>query len=166
MDDQTDTQTEDQAEHIATPLKALRRHCLWCCNGSSNEVKLCSATACPLWPFRHGRGPSAEDKATVADLQSYPIEREQIGPSLTALRAIRRRCLDCSGNSVDEVKACQYGPEHSARCDLHPYRLGKNPNIVFSEERKQAAMKALSKARIAPAPENAPQTGLPEPAPV
>jgi hypothetical protein len=49
---------------------------------------------------------------------------------------------------------------------LHPYRLGKNPNIVFSEERKQAAMKALSKARIAPAPEIAPLTGLPEAEPV
>jgi len=42
----------------ATPLKAVRRHCLSCCDGSANEVKLCPSKSCPLWPFRHGHRPS------------------------------------------------------------------------------------------------------------
>jgi len=44
-----------------TPLKAVRAHCLWCCNGSYTEAKLCPAKACSLWPFRPRRRPSAED---------------------------------------------------------------------------------------------------------
>jgi hypothetical protein len=30
-----------------SPLQAARRHCLWCCNGSANEVCFCAATGCP-----------------------------------------------------------------------------------------------------------------------
>jgi hypothetical protein len=65
------------------PLKAVRKHCLWCCNGSFAEVKLCAAKSCPLWPFRHGHRPP--DSRGAAFLG-------------TSLRAIRRRCIDCSGN--------------------------------------------------------------------
>jgi hypothetical protein len=37
---------------MPTPLKAIRSHCLWCCNGSANEVSLCTAKACPLHSYR------------------------------------------------------------------------------------------------------------------
>jgi hypothetical protein len=43
--------------------------------------------------------------------------------SITTLAAIRRRCLDCSGNSPAEVKGCTH-----TGCDLWPFRLGHNPN--------------------------------------
>ncbi len=43
-------------------LKAIRHYCLWCCNGSSQEVKLCpSKDICALWPFRFGRRPKKGD---------------------------------------------------------------------------------------------------------
>jgi hypothetical protein len=139
---------ETQVGH-ATPLKAARRHCLWCCNGSFNEVRLCLAKSCPLWPFRHGRRPDAEDRATVARRQLYPLERDLTGATSqgTALRAIRKRCSDCSGNSDVETRSCIFGPDHSAPCSLHSYRLGRNPNIKRSDEWKRAAAERLALAR-------------------
>jgi len=40
-----------------SPQRALRLKCLDCCNGSSQEVRLCTAVDCPSWPFRMGRNP-------------------------------------------------------------------------------------------------------------
>jgi hypothetical protein len=67
---------EIEAGH-ATPLKAVRRHCLSCCGDSANEVRLCPATACPLWPFRHGHRPNADDRAALADQEALPRLQQQ-----------------------------------------------------------------------------------------
>ena len=40
-----------------TPLKAIRKNCLECSSGSSNEVKNCIITDCPLYPYRLGKNP-------------------------------------------------------------------------------------------------------------
>ncbi len=40
-----------------SPLRALRLNCLDCCNGSAQEVRLCTAVDCPSWPFRMGKNP-------------------------------------------------------------------------------------------------------------
>lgn len=40
-----------------SPGQALRARCIDCCGGSSNEVRLCTAVACPSWPFRMGKNP-------------------------------------------------------------------------------------------------------------
>jgi hypothetical protein len=40
-----------------SPLRALRLKCLDCCNGSVQEVRLCTALDCPSWPFRMGKNP-------------------------------------------------------------------------------------------------------------
>ena len=37
-----------------TPLKAIRKKCLDCSCGSSEEVKNCIAKKCPLYQFRFG----------------------------------------------------------------------------------------------------------------
>jgi len=55
-----------------SPMKALRLKCLDCCNGSALEVRLCTAVACPIWPFRMGRNPwrkpmSVEQRARRAE---------------------------------------------------------------------------------------------------
>ncbi len=42
---------------------------------------------------------------------------------LTPIKAIRAKCLDCSGNHPSEVRNCVI-----TDCPLYPYRLGKNPN--------------------------------------
>ena len=50
-------------------IKAIRRYCLWCMCGQSNEVKLCpckpgtipeSPEICALWPYRLGHRPKVE----------------------------------------------------------------------------------------------------------
>ena len=59
----TDPRTMTQEEIInvghlpKSPMKVIREKCLDCCCGSANEVKLCSITDCPLWPFRMGKNP-------------------------------------------------------------------------------------------------------------
>lgn len=42
---------------ITSILKAVRKKCLDCCCYQENEVKLCPATTCALFPFRSGRNP-------------------------------------------------------------------------------------------------------------
>jgi len=83
-----------------TPLRAVRAHCLWCCLGSFQEVRLCPATGCPSWPLRMGRRAKG----------SRP------------LRAIRTQCLDCCGYEPGRVRKCP----HTA-CPLHRYRFGHRP---------------------------------------
>lgn len=40
------------------PVKAIRAKCIDCAGGSIPEVALCTATTCPLHPFRFGTNPS------------------------------------------------------------------------------------------------------------
>lgn len=108
-------------------LKAVRRHCLWCCNGSAKEVELCPARRCPLWTMRFGKRP---DPAEHIDDQTqlYPLEvpitlGEFAAKGMSTLQAIRRRCIDCSGGSAIEAGSCSF-----KECDLHPFRFGRNPN--------------------------------------
>lgn len=42
---------------------------------------------------------------------------------LSPLKAIRKKCLDCSGYNQAEVKNCVI-PD----CVLYPFRMGNNPN--------------------------------------
>lgn len=112
-----------------TPLKAARRHCVDCCNGSFKEVDLCPAKGCSLWAFRFGRRPDDDAKADQAWITLHPAEdgisgADFHGKGASALKAIRRRCVDCSGGSRQEVQGCK-----STACDLWQFRLGKNPNF-------------------------------------
>jgi hypothetical protein len=97
------------------PLQAVRRKCMWCCCNSANEVSLCPADECELWPFRFGKNP--------------------IGGPRFKLKIIRQKCLDCHAGDKKEIRLCDTGSKESEwdvlrdRCALHPYRFGKNPNI-------------------------------------
>lgn len=42
--------------------------------------------------------------------------------TLTPIKAIRAKCLDCSNNQYSEIRECQI-----KSCSLYPYRLGKRP---------------------------------------
>lgn len=44
-----------------TPLKAIRKKCLDCCNGSNIAVRTCPITQCNLWMFRIGKHPYLKD---------------------------------------------------------------------------------------------------------
>lgn len=52
--------TDDLRElgHRGKPLlQAMRRRCIDCCGGKKDEVRRCTAVACPLWPYRMGTDP-------------------------------------------------------------------------------------------------------------
>lgn len=69
-----------------SPLKAIRKHCLDCGEGSANEVKLCPVTRCALYPFRFGKNPyrakrelSEERKQAMAEnLRKYREEKSKV----------------------------------------------------------------------------------------
>jgi hypothetical protein len=77
--------------------------------------------------YRFGRRPAREDVADLAGLSTHPAEQPMPLGDLyehTALRATRRRCIDCSGASVKAVTTCNFGPDHAtAPCSLHAHRL-------------------------------------------
>ena len=108
----------DEAEYSAdgieqkpklTPLKAVRKYCLWCCCDSAPEVRLCPAESCELHPLRFGKG------------------ARRLG--LIPVRVIRQKCLDCVCGSIKEVKWCPFDDSYYETCPLFEYRMGKNPNI-------------------------------------
>lgn len=82
-------------------LKFVRRKCLECMNGQSQEVKLCPSKKCFLYPFRFGRKGNS---------------------TFSPLKAIRKRCLDCGEGTYQDVKNCLFSD-----CPLFHYRFGKNP---------------------------------------
>ena len=62
---------------------------------------------------------------------------------MTPIQAIRAKCLDCCCDQVNEVKLCT-----AERCPLHPFRLGKNPNIKpreYTEEQREAMRQRLKR---------------------
>jgi hypothetical protein len=63
--------------HIYTPLRAIRRKCLDCCCGSSQEVSLCPVHSCSLHPYRFGKRPGAvKRKATPAQIERLKKARD------------------------------------------------------------------------------------------
>ena len=40
----------------------------------------------------------------------------------TPIKAMRKKCLDCTAGSLKEVRLCPV-----VECDLYPYRFGKRP---------------------------------------
>lgn len=64
---------------------------------------------------------------------------------ISALKAIRLKCLDCSCGSNNEVKLC---PVQS--CPLYPFREGHNPFIAkreYTDEQKEAIKTRLMNSR-------------------
>jgi hypothetical protein len=64
----------------------------------------------------------------------------QVQNHTTPLKAIREKCIDCSGWSLKEVSLCCM-PE----CSLYPYRFGKSPfrkkRDLSQEEREAVALR-------------------------
>ena len=73
---------------ILTPIKAIRAKCLDCCCGHPSEVRICTATKCPLYPYRMGKRPKVggdtTEGATAGNNQENPniltAEREKESP--------------------------------------------------------------------------------------
>ena len=60
-----------------TPLKAIRLKCLDCCCYQANEVRLCTATKCPLFAYRMGHNPALQGKR----VKTHREEETQFNPT-------------------------------------------------------------------------------------
>ena len=60
---------------ITNPVKAIRAFCIDCCGGSSNEVKLCTAPKCALYPFRLGKNPYRAKRVMTDEQRAEAAER-------------------------------------------------------------------------------------------
>jgi len=95
----------------------------------------------------HGRAVCGDFASEVGDRPMYPLEDGMSVAKFfksggTVLKAIKRRCLDCSGNSKAEVRNCRH-----ITCELHTYRFGRNPNRRMGPEKRRKAAARL-KANI------------------
>lgn len=59
------------AKLYETPIKAIRKKCLDCCNHQSKEVRLCTMINCAIYPYRFGRRP---DKSIVDTIKKFYSE--------------------------------------------------------------------------------------------
>lgn len=69
----------------------------------------------------------------------------QVDNKLTPMRAIRNKCLECSGTSK-EVRECKI-----TDCTLWPYRSGKagrGSSRVYTDAEKKAVVERFRKARL------------------
>ena len=83
----------------------------------------------------------------MSSLTTFPHVSESPPPALAAIktpvRAIRAKCLDCSGDSSHEVKFCPI-----TDCALYAYRMGRSPNRTrkpvtdFQKEELRARLQA------------------------
>lgn len=81
-------------EKRISPLKSIRLKCLDCCCRSSNEVKLCPVTNCPLYPFREGHNPF------IAKRENTEEQKEAIKTRLMNSRILT--AMEKPTNSISE----------------------------------------------------------------
>lgn len=83
------------------------------------------------------------DNQTKTETDIGTITEEVI---TSPLRAIRAKCIDCSGGSLSEVRLCP-----CKRCPLWPFRNASNPfrTRTMTDEQKEAARDRLAVARAA-----------------
>jgi hypothetical protein len=77
--------------------------------------------------------PYAEDCGNLVGKDPRKIPRAimaDIGGPQTPTRAIRAKCLDCSGGSQSEVRKCV-----AVECPLWPFRMGGNVFHALAKER-------------------------------
>jgi len=108
-----------------TTSKAIRKHCKICATSPSlisdcgGDKPIGTKKPCPFFKYRSGKG-NGKPKISV----------------------IRRFCVDCMGGSSALVRACP----SELSCILYPFRLGKHPNYVVSEERLEFLKKNINNA--------------------
>ena len=75
---------------------------------------------------------------------------------MSSMQAIRRKCLDCSGGQIVEVRLCE-----AVTCCLWPFRAGRHPYTKTRVLEANSQASALGGTPIAQKPSPSP-TGLQE----
>ena len=71
---------------------------------------------------RHGKLVQRNPDGSTEGRDPRDVQLEDLGDFLSAIRAIRAKCIDCSGGSPSEARKCT-----AIGCALWPYRMGTNP---------------------------------------
>ena len=74
-----------------------------------------------------------------------PLTEQQKRICQNPVKAIRQKCLDCSGWSYTEVELCPL-----TECSLYPFRFGKNPFRTkrnLTDEQKREIAERFKSAR-------------------
>lgn len=79
----TQAQLKELGHAPMSPIDAIRARCVDCCGGSKDEVRKCTAVACPSWPFRMGTSPWRNPR-NLSEKQ-----REEMAERLKAARQAR-----------------------------------------------------------------------------
>lgn len=61
-------------KEIKNPVKAIRAFCLECL-GTYEEIKVCSATKCPLYLFRFGKNPYRAERIITEEQRQAASDR-------------------------------------------------------------------------------------------
>lgn len=89
-------------DHIKTPLKAIRAHCIDCCAGSANEVKWCVIQDCELYPFRFGKNPYRKTSISEEEVQ----RRKERGQALAQMRKTKTAECEVSHVIAGQKESC------------------------------------------------------------
>lgn len=106
-----------------SPIKSIRHYCLWCCLGSSLEVRECTVEKCALHPYRFGKNPKLAGSLrgfAPKDPEAAARKREEAAKfpaEMTPVKAIHLKCVDCYGVRGD----CK-----QRTCDL--YHIRRRPS--------------------------------------
>ena len=83
------------------------------------------------------------DSIQILDLAGEDLRALGHQPT-PVLKAIRAKCLDCSGSSPNEVRDCLV-----RNCALYPFRLGKNPwRAQASEAQRESGRRMAIAVKI------------------
>jgi hypothetical protein len=100
-----------------TPLRSIRKYCLWCCGGDRKAVAECLDIECVFKPYRLGKIPE--------------------GANRNLLKVINAKCRQCVCGELKNIRECSAFRDYqfTELCAIWPYRLGKNP--YFSRETRE-----------------------------
>lgn len=117
-----------------TPGEAIHNFCVRCVGGSPFEVRECGGDK-----YLNG----GCDKNGVCWFYKF-----RLGNGRPSVKLIRRFCLYCTGGDREWVRNCPDGISHQGMaCALYPFRMGRNPNIVLSEEESVRRASILTEKR-------------------
>jgi hypothetical protein len=68
-------------------LRAIRARCLDCCADQPNEVRLCTAVTCPLWPYRMATDPWRKEPSEAQREQGRRMARKTADDASEAFSA-------------------------------------------------------------------------------
>ena len=84
--DGTQTPAGGNREKRLTALEAIRAKCIDCCCGNKAEVRRCTATSCPLHPYRMGKRPKSAGPRTPAQREADRKNGERLAALAAELR--------------------------------------------------------------------------------